>query len=152
MRPASTAATLHATAYSRMRSASTSRRSAGNSFESRSPRRRYAGSRITAAATTHPNSEPRPTSSTPATSFAPDSHARFSYRNVHRSLFSRRSLAADADNVRADGDLIAEAKGLVHHLRRDEVVDARRRFANHWQRLSAARLNRSTFHNSQVPP
>src|SRR5580704_6983463 len=48
---------------------------------------------MTAAATTGPNSEPRPTSSTPATSFAPDAQADFSYFNVHFSLFSSRSLS-----------------------------------------------------------
>src|SRR5580700_3027562 len=97
MRAASTAATAQAMACSRMRSASTSRRSASSSFESRRPRIRYAGSRIPAAATTGPNSDPRPTSSTPATSCAPAAHARFSNLRVHRSFFSKRNLAAEAE-------------------------------------------------------
>src|SRR5215469_15276549 len=90
----STAATAHAIACSRIRGASFSRVSRSSSLESLSPRMRYFGSRITAAATTGPNSEPRPTSSTPATMQAPASHARFSKRRVQRRLFSRRSLAA----------------------------------------------------------
>jgi hypothetical protein len=49
---------------------------------------------MTAAATTGPKREPRPTSSTPATNFAPVAHANFSNFVVHFSLFSRRSLAA----------------------------------------------------------
>ena len=81
----------------RMRSANISRRSGSSSFESRSPRTRYVGSRMTAAATTGPNREPRPTSSTPATKRAPHCHALFSYRSVHRSLLSRRSFAVAAE-------------------------------------------------------
>src|SRR6202047_4352783 len=52
---------------------------------------------MTAAATTGPNSDPRPTSSTPATSCAPAAHARFSNLRVHRSFFSKRNLAAEAE-------------------------------------------------------
>src|SRR5580704_14064164 len=52
---------------------------------------------MTAAATTGPNSDPRPTSSTPATSCAPEAHARFSNFRVQRSFFSKRSLAAEAE-------------------------------------------------------
>ena len=70
---------------------------ADSSLESRSPRMRYCGSRMTAAATTGPNSDPRPTSSTPATSVAPRAQASFSNFSVQRSFFSRRSLAADAE-------------------------------------------------------
>src|SRR5215472_1331257 len=102
MRAASTAATAHATACSRMRSARTSRRSGSSSFESRNPRTRYVGSRITAAATTQPNSDPRPTSSTPATRRAPDAHALFSYLNVHRRRLSKRNFAAEGDSGRPD--------------------------------------------------
>src|SRR6266568_6327605 len=54
---------------------------------------------MTAAATTGPNSDPRPTSSTPATSFAPDAHATFSYFNVQRRRFSSRSFAAAGEIV-----------------------------------------------------
>src|ERR1700677_3427789 len=52
---------------------------------------------MTAAATTGPNSDPRPTSSTPATYCAPESHARFSNLRVQRSFFNRRNLAAEAE-------------------------------------------------------
>ena len=94
---ASTAAIAQPTARSRIRAANTSRRGASSNFESRSPRIRSAGFRMTAAATTGPNSDPRPTSSTPAISFAPAIHASFSNLVVHLSVFSRRSLAADLE-------------------------------------------------------
>jgi len=55
------------------------------------------GFRTTAAATTGPNSEPRPTSSTPATSLAPACQACFSKRCVQRSLFSRRIFSAEGE-------------------------------------------------------
>lgn len=48
---------------------------------------------MTAAATTGPNRDPRPTSSTPATNRAPEAQASFSYLRVHFNLFSRRSLS-----------------------------------------------------------
>src|SRR5271155_2106959 len=54
---------------------------------------------MTAAATTGPNKEPRPTSSTPAINRAPDCHASFSNFSVQRRRFSRRSLAAAGDSV-----------------------------------------------------
>src|SRR5713226_8880288 len=82
---------------------------------------RYAGSRITAAATTGPNSDPRPTSSTPATCSAPAAQARFSKFSVQRSFFSKRNLAALAEILSAlevfDGrvDVDTEAN---QHLRR----------------------------------
>src|ERR1035441_8568900 len=114
----STAATAQAMECWRIRGASSSRRSAGSSFESRSPRMRYAGSRITAAATTGPNSDPRPTSSTPATWCAPAAHARFSKLSVQRSFFSRRNLAADAESFADfDGRLDVDT-GSSQHLRR----------------------------------
>src|SRR5450759_1484438 len=105
-----------------MRSASSSRRSAGSSLESRSPRMRCAGSRITAAATTGPNSDPRPTSSTPATLSAPAAQARFSKFKVQRSFFSRRNLAAEAEtppafevfDVGADLDTEADPVSYTH--------------------------------------
>src|SRR6266496_1324592 len=53
---------------------------------------------MTAAATTGPNSDPRPTSSTPATSVAPDAHASFSYFTVQRRLFNSRSFAAAGES------------------------------------------------------
>src|SRR6202795_4079233 len=52
---------------------------------------------MTAPATTGPNSDPRPTSSTPATNCAPAAHARFSNLRVQRSFFSKRNLAAEAE-------------------------------------------------------
>src|SRR5438067_525006 len=52
---------------------------------------------MTAAATTGPNNDPRPTSSTPATSVAPEPHASFSYLRVQWRRFSRRSFMADAE-------------------------------------------------------
>ena len=116
-----------------MRSASTSRRSAGRSLESRSPRNRYAGSRITAAATTHPNNDPRPTSSTPATRTAPDSQAFFSKRNVQRSFFSKRNLAADADSGRTGGalseDFISNARSIL--IFTDSDKSCKQRFTLH---------------------
>src|ERR1019366_23137 len=121
MRAESTAATAQAMEYWRMRSASSSRRSAGSSFESRRPRMRCPGSRMTAAATTGPNSDPRPTSSTPATCCAPAAQARFSKFRVQRSFFSKRNLAAEAETPSAfevldvGADLDTEAD---QHLRR----------------------------------
>ena len=77
----------------------------GSSLESRKPRIRYCGSRMTAAATTGPNSEPRPTSSTPATKRAPSCHTFFSNFRVQCSLFSRRSLTAEAESGFAGADV-----------------------------------------------
>src|SRR5450631_1719553 len=88
----------HAIACSRILSAKISRRSGGSSFESRKPRTRYLGSRITAAATTGPKREPRPTSSTPATKTAPFDHALFSYFKVQCRRLRSRSFAADAES------------------------------------------------------
>src|ERR1017187_4368975 len=110
---------------SRISSASFSRRSVGTNLESRNPRMRYVGSRITAAATTGPNSDPRPTSSTPATCSAPVAQARFSNFSVQRSFFSSRNLAAEAE-IFSRLDLFFEAldaeadldTGVIQHLRR----------------------------------
>src|SRR5580658_9225252 len=54
---------------------------------------------MTAAATTGPNKEPRPTSSTPAIRRAPDCHPSFSNFSVQRRRLSSRSLAAAGDSV-----------------------------------------------------
>src|ERR1035438_9959512 len=125
---------------SRISSASFSRRSVGTNLESRNPRMRYAGSRITAAATTGPNSDPRPTSSTPATCSAPVAHASFSNLSVQRSFFNSRSFAAEAEifsrlefsfealNAEADLDTDLDT-GVIQHLRR-------RRDAKQEQKLS----------------
>src|ERR1039458_2933362 len=120
MRAESTAATAQAMQCWRIRSASSSRRSAGSSLESRKPRMRCAGARITAAATTGPNSDPRPTSSTPATCSAPAAQARFSKLSVQRSFFSKRNLAAEAETRSAVGvfDLDGLDTEADQHLRR----------------------------------
>lgn len=60
---------------------------------------------MTAAATTGPNNEPRPTSSTPAIRRAPVCHASFSNFRVQRRRLSRRSLAADGESVFARAGL-----------------------------------------------
>src|ERR1039458_673318 len=54
---------------------------------------------MTAAATTGPNKEPRPTSSTPAIKRAPSRHAIFSNFSVQCRRLSRRSLAAEGERV-----------------------------------------------------
>src|ERR1700690_1940386 len=141
MRAESTAAIAQAIECSRICSASSSRRSAGSNLESRKPRMRYAGSRITAAATTGPNSDPRPTSSTPATCCAPINQARFSNLSVQRSFFSRRSLAADAEmspecerfleSFDAGADLEADLDtGIVSIFAEEELRCKRRRGGN----------------------
>src|SRR5208282_592733 len=87
---------------------------------------------MTAAATTGPNSEPRPTSSTPATCMAPVAHARFSNFSVQRSFFRSRSLAAEAEILSAlesfdeREDLDTEAD---QHLRRSRRANASAAFA-----------------------
>src|SRR3981081_216526 len=76
---------------------------------------------MTAAATTGPNNDPRPTSSTPAMCVAPAAQARFSNLRVQRSFFSKRNLAVAAEtpsvfdffDVEADLDTDAD-----QHLRR----------------------------------
>src|SRR5581483_276193 len=85
---ASTAATDHATARSRMRPANTSRRSGSSCLLSFSPRIGLSGDRITAAANTGPHSEPRPTSSAPATARKPRA------RNSRSMVPSQRYLTA----------------------------------------------------------
>src|SRR6266536_3187302 len=97
--PTSTSATDQAMARLRIRVASFSRTSGASNLESRSPRMRSSGLRMQAAAATQPKSEPRPTSSTPATSFAPVDQAAFSKRVVHFRRLSRRSLSADAESA-----------------------------------------------------
>src|ERR1019366_4436112 len=131
MRAASTAAIAQQIARSRISSANSSRRCAGSNFESRSPRIRCAGSRITAAATTGPNSDPRPTSSTPATRFAPAAQARFSKLRVQRSFFNRRNLAAEAEmpssfEVDLEPDLDTES---AQHLRRRRRAKQEQKFS-----------------------
>src|SRR6185369_43665 len=83
---ASTAATAHATARSRIRSASTSRRSGSSSLLSLSPRTGRSLERITAPAKTAPNNAPRPTSSAPATAWKPRARSSRSSVASHRNL------------------------------------------------------------------
>src|SRR6202795_2168844 len=96
---------------------------------------------MTAPATTGPNSDPRPTSSTPATSCAPSAHARFSNLRVQRSFFSKRNLAAEAEipsalevfAVRTDfeADLDTDAD---QHLRRRSGAKQEQMFDDVWKR------------------
>src|ERR1700744_2326502 len=79
-----------------MRAASTSRRSGSICLLSFSPRMGESGERMTAAATTAPNKEPRPTSSAPAMKWKPrarSSCSRFP-RHFHLGLCSLRLFAA----------------------------------------------------------
>src|ERR1700686_460873 len=92
---------------------------------------------MTAAATTGPNSDPRPTSSTPATSCAPAAHARFSNLRVQRSFFNKRNLAVAAEtpsvfdflDVEADLDTDAD-----QHLRRRSGAKQEQMFDDVWKR------------------
>src|SRR5258708_24777163 len=68
---ASAAPIAEARARSRMRAASTARRSGSSSLLSSSPRMGRSGSKITAAANTGPNRAPRPASSRPAMAVQP---------------------------------------------------------------------------------
>src|ERR1039457_1931044 len=83
---ASTAPMAHATARSRMRPASTSRRWGSSSLLSLRPRTGRSSDRITALAKTAPNNAPRPTSSTPATAWKPRA------RSSRSSVASQRNL------------------------------------------------------------
>src|ERR1035441_9617846 len=83
---ASTAPIAHATARSRMRSASTSRRWGSSSLLSLRPRTGLSSERMTAPAKTAPNNAPRPTSSTPATAWKPRARSSRSRIPSHRNL------------------------------------------------------------------
>src|SRR5438876_1871034 len=74
----SAAATAHTTAERRMTSYRRARSSAGTSLESQTPRTGRSGWSTTAAATTGPARQPRPTSSTPATYMKPARRSAFS--------------------------------------------------------------------------
>src|SRR5271168_5091729 len=102
MRCASTSATAQAMAYSRMRGASSPRRSGVNFLESSRPTMRRLGFRITAAATTGPNNAPRPASSIPAMRVQPSCRAARSKREEQRRLISSGILARPANLARAD--------------------------------------------------
>jgi hypothetical protein len=75
MRSGCTFATAQVSARVRIFSAAFSRLTAESFLESSSPWMRRLGSRMTAAATTGPNSAPRPASSVPATSEKPSFQA-----------------------------------------------------------------------------
>src|SRR5258707_13403057 len=112
----SMAATAHATARSRTRSASTSRRSGSRSLLSFRPRTGRSSERITAAAKTGPNRAPRPTSSTPATAWKP--RARSSRSNVA----SQRNLPFAAVGCMADQGLFALAQAGGFALEIAQIV------------------------------
>src|SRR6516162_3178318 len=101
MREASTSATAQASACSRMRGASSSRLSGVNFLESSRPTIRRLGLRITAAATTGPNSAPRPASSMPAMRVQPSCRAARSKRDEHWRAMSdvRGTLSARNSNM-----------------------------------------------------
>src|ERR1017187_9517813 len=82
---ASTGPMAHATARSRMRSASTSRRWGSSSLLSLRPRTGRSSERMTAPAKTAPNKAPRPTSSTPATAWKPRARSSRSRVASHRN-------------------------------------------------------------------
>lgn len=101
IRLASISATAQASACSRMRWASSVRRSGVNFFESSRPTIRRLGFSTTAPATTGPNKDPRPASSSPAMRIQPRCRASRSYRAEQSrpiggdfSTGSARSLAA----------------------------------------------------------
>src|SRR5882757_138073 len=88
MRCASISATAQAIAWERIRSDSSHRRSGSSFLESSSPTIRRFGLRITAAATTGPNSAPRPASSRPAMRVQPSRRAARSKREEQsRAIF-----------------------------------------------------------------
>src|ERR1700682_4084301 len=117
---------------------------------------------MTAAATTGPNNDPRPTSSTPAMYVAPAAQARFSNLRVQRSFFSKRNLAVAAEtpsafeafDVRAnfEADLDTDAD---QHLRRrsgakqeqmfDDCVEAK------WGFATLGRVKAPSPHNEGSP-
>src|ERR1035437_3088125 len=83
---ASTAPMAHATARSRIRSASTSRRWGSSSLLSLRPRTGRSSERMTPAAKTAPNNAPRPTSATPATAWKPRARSSRSRVASQRNL------------------------------------------------------------------
>src|SRR5664279_414790 len=88
---------------------------------------------MTAAATTGPNSDPRPTSSTPAMYVAPAAHARFSNFSVQRSFLSRRNLAVEADTPVFDVDAGLDTEA-DQHLRPRSGVTQEQMFHDVWKR------------------
>src|ERR1700716_1569716 len=107
MRAESTSATPQARACSRMRGASSTRRSATSFLESSRPTILRLGLRITAAATTGPQSAPRPASSIRAMRVQPSYRAARSKRDEQsrvieavRGEFTTRSCGNSRQNAR----------------------------------------------------
>src|SRR5277367_611528 len=96
---ASISATAMAIALRSTTLTSRSRSSRSSCFESRSPRMRVSGGRMTAAATTGPKRAPRPTSSTPAIQVAPCNRAAFSNLLPQTSERSMRSFRVAAETL-----------------------------------------------------
>src|ERR1700735_3572176 len=107
MRLASISATAHASACSRIRAASSWRRSACNFFESSRPTIRRFGFRITAAANTGPKRDPRPASSRPAMRSQPLCRASRSYRVQHNRPIGRDSSTVPAPPKRTFENFIS---------------------------------------------
>src|ERR1700723_1106708 len=107
---ASTAAMAQQTARSRMRSASVSRIWGSICLLSFRPRIGRAGDSTTAAATTAPKSEPRPTSSTPATALKPRA-----WSSRSRVASQRNVAEVDSGRIGSPGKLLslAQAGGLA---------------------------------------
>src|SRR5271163_2627024 len=126
---ASAAATAKATARSRIRWASTSRRSGGSCLLSRRPRMGRSGERMTAAAKTGPNKAPRPTSSSPAIRLKPWAWASRSYLAWHLINTGPRILVALAETcgfalqVPKVVELSAAYPARPHHV---DMIDHRR--------------------------
>src|SRR5690242_579885 len=108
------AATAQAIARSRILAASTSLRSGSSCLLSFSPRIATSGERITAPATTAPNSDPRPTSSTPAINRYPRARNSCSRAAWHfqRGFFAARDISGPSAAL----DAFFQAGGLALEL------------------------------------
>src|SRR5580658_9415792 len=115
---ASTAAMAQQTARSRMRSASVSRRSGSICLLSLRPRIGRSGESTTAAATTAPKSEPRPTSSTPATALKPRA-----WSSRSRVASQRNVAEVDSGRIGSPGKLLALSQTGGLALETAQVVE-----------------------------
>src|ERR1700683_5011255 len=115
---ASTAAMAQQTARSRMRSASVSRRPGSICLLSCRPRIGRSGESTTAAATTAPNSEPRPTSSTPATALKPRA-----WSSRSRVASQRNGAEVDSGRIGSPGKLLALSQTGGLALETAQVVE-----------------------------
>src|ERR1700722_735306 len=113
---ASTAAMAQQTARSRIRAASVSRRSGSICLLSFRPRIGRWGESTTAAATTAPKSEPRPTSSTPATALNPRAWSSRS------SVASHRNREVDSGRMGSPPELFALAQASCLALETAQVI------------------------------